>query len=272
MFYISDGTRLFAETEGSGKDLVLLHPTPLHHAFWDPIVARLQDRYRITRVDLRGHGLSGAASGPIQVDRLGLDIERLLDFAHIPHALFAGCSIGSYVLYELWRRIPRRIDGLAFCCGKPQGDSAANRVKRQENIARIRKDGTAAFFDQMIETLVSPDFRASQPEKVAQLREMMNSMSAEAVIGVQQGLMDRPDSTATVKTITVPVFALAGGKDLASSPAEMRTIQEILPFAEYHELPEAGHFAPYEEPDRVATLLGEFFDRVLSAKRSSSHT
>lgn len=268
MFYVSDGSRLFFTTEGAGPDVVLLHPTPLSHDFWAPVVLELKDRYRITLPDLRGHGRSEAGQGTISMDRLGQDLQRLLEAAGISQALFAGCSIGSYVLYELWRRMPNHVEALAFCCGKPQPDAAANRAKRLENIDKIRASGPGSFFDQMIETLVSPDFCRREPNKVADLRGMMSAMGPEALIAVQQGLMDRPDSTATVGTISVPVLALAGGEDRASTLEEMRAIPEILPGAEYHLLPEAGHFAPYEQPQAVAGILGKFFDRASRSERS----
>ena len=262
MFYTSEGLRLFATTEGAGPDVVLLHPTPLSHEFWRPLVLELKGRYRMTVPDLRGHGQSEPGQGAISMDRLGGDVERLLDAARIPRATFAGCSIGSYVLYELWRRIPSRINALAFCCGKPQPDAPANRAKRLQNIETIMADGTAGFFDQMVDTLIGSAFRSREPEKVAAVRGMMNSMGPEAVIAVQQGLMDRPDSVPTVRTISVPVLALAGGEDRASTPEEMRAIPELLPGTEYHLLSEAGHFAPYEQPDTVSQILGDFFDRV----------
>ena len=142
MFYVSGDARLFYETLGTGPDVVLLHPTPVHHEFWMPITLGLQTGYRVTLPDLRGHGQSEAGHGVIGLSRLGEDIERLLDAAHIERALFAGCSIGSYTLYELWRRIPGRIRGLAWCCGKPQPDTPANRAKR----AGIGSEPGADFF------------------------------------------------------------------------------------------------------------------------------
>jgi pimeloyl-ACP methyl ester carboxylesterase len=33
--------------------------------------------------------------------------------------------------------------------------------------------------------------------------------------------------------------------------------------AEYNEIPDAGHFAPFEQPDLVARILHRFFDSVV---------
>ncbi|HEV2272609.1 MAG TPA: alpha/beta fold hydrolase [Acidobacteriaceae bacterium] len=262
MHFRSSGSRLFAETLGAGRDLVLLHPTPLDHAFWGPVARELDGRYRLVLPDLRGHGRSEAGEGILGMARFAGDIEELLKHLSIERALFAGCSIGGYVLYELWRRAPETIGALAFCCSKPQPDAASNRAKRQQTIEGIRLHGAAEFFDQTLDFLVTAGFRSREPAKTSALRRMMDSMSAEAAIAIQQGLMDRPDSVGTLPSISVPVLALAGSDDPASSPQEMQVIPQLLPTAEYHLLPGAGHFAPYEQPREVAGLLDEFFSRV----------
>ncbi len=262
MFYASEGSRLFAEALGHGPDVVLLHPTPVSHAFWAPVAVELSSRYRIILPDLRGHGQSEAGQGTIGMDRLGRDIEHLLDGAGIRRAIFAGCSIGSYLLYEIWRRMPERVDALAFCCGKPQPDSAASRVKRRQTIEQIRLHGTETFYRQTIDTLVTPAFRSGEPGRVTLLRSMMDAMSPAAAIAVQQGLMERPDSVLTLKTISVPTLVLAAAHDPASTPEEMRVIPEHLPAAEYHLVADSGHFAPYEQPQAVSQILGGFFGRI----------
>jgi pimeloyl-ACP methyl ester carboxylesterase len=262
MFYGSGDAQLFYQVLGAGPDVVLLHPTPVHHDFWMPVAIPLSVNYRVTLPDLRGHGQSTPGQGVIDLSRLGEDVERLLNAARIERAIFAGCSIGSYTLYELWRRIPARIRALAFCCGKPQPDTALNQAKRREDIEKIRLGGTAGFFDRITETLVGPTSRAQDPAKSVRLRAMMDDMTPEAVIAVQQGLARRPDSVPTLSTITVPVLALAGAEDPGSSPEEMAVIRDLAPDCEWHVLPDAGHYAPYEQPETVGRILREFFDHV----------
>lgn len=262
MFFESGGSRLFFSSMGTGPDLFLLHPTPVDHRFWRPVAEKLADHYRITLPDFRGHGHSQSTSGILTIERLGEDVVGLLDVLGIHRAFFAGCSIGSYVLYELWRTVPPRIAALAFCCGKPQPETDAGRLKRKQTIEGIAQNGTAAFFDQSLTNLVTAGYRRREPRRTAELRAMMDPMTAESVIAVQKGLMERPDSVPTVKTISVPVLALAAEADQGSTPAEMEVIHDLLPTSEYHLLRETGHFAPYEKPEAVAGLLGAFLGRV----------
>jgi len=265
--FTSNDAQLSYSTVGQGPDLVLLHPTPCDHCFWLRAAESLSGKYRVILPDLRGHGQSEAGNGPITVAKLGADIERLLDVLGIHRALFAGCSIGGYALFELWREAPGRISALAFCCSKPQADAEANRAKREEWIAKIRQRGTGDFIDSMLESLIGPTARQRSPERIDEVREMMQAVRAETVIAVQQGLASRPDSVETARGIHVPCFVLAGGEDASSTPADMKLLAESIRStgygAEFHLLRDAGHFAPWEQPQMVGRLLRRFFDSVV---------
>jgi pimeloyl-ACP methyl ester carboxylesterase len=267
VFYTSGGAKLFTEAMGEGQEILLLHPTPVHHSFWLPVAEILAQRYQVIMPDLRGHGQSEAGDGPITVEKLGEDVERLMNELGIGKALFVGCSIGGYTLYELWRRMPDRITALAFCCSRPQADAETNRVKRQEWIEGIRLRGTGDFFELMLNTLIGPTARRRFPQKTSETREMMQMMRPEAVIAVQQGLAARPDSVATAKTIRVPCCVVGAAEDSGSTIEDMKLLAETIRNggygAEFHVLHDAGHYAPWEQPETVGPILRRFFDSVV---------
>jgi pimeloyl-ACP methyl ester carboxylesterase len=268
-----DGATLFAATMGTGPDVILLHPTPVHHAFWLPVAERLAGRYRLTLVDLRSHGQSSAGAGGITMAKLAEDVHAVAQALGIQYAAFVGCSIGSYALYEYWRRFPREMAALVFACGKPQPDSAANReARRESNLAAQQPGGLAKFFDRMADTLIGPTARQHHPQIRTAARAMMDSVSLQAMLAVQQGLMERPDSVPTLETIHVPVCAIAAGEDQSSTPSEMRVIAEQVPDAEFHLVEDAGHYAPFEQPQKVAALIGEFLDRNYGSRPVPSPT
>ena len=272
MFFYSDGSRLFYATLGAGPPVVLLHPTPVDHRFWLPVAEILAGKYRVILPDLRGHGQSElgqseSGQGPITVEKLAADAGRLLDHLELGKALFAGCSIGGYTLFEIWRTMAPRVEALAFCCSKPQADTDAARAKREETIAKVRERGTAEFIERNLETLIGASARRRWPEKVAEVREMMQAVPLETVVAVQQGLAARPDSVVTARTMRVPSCVIAAGQDEASTPADMKMLAEQIRNAgygaEYNEISDAGHFAPFEQPELVARILGRFFDSVI---------
>jgi pimeloyl-ACP methyl ester carboxylesterase len=267
--YRSDGAKLSFRDSGAGLPVIFLHPTPLDADYWRPLTEDLAG-IRAIVPDLRGHGQSelgenlpvgGFAAAPdapvLAMAQLADDALALLDHLKVKDAVFAGCSIGGYVLLELWRKAPERIRGLAFVCSKPQPDASSNQAKRAANIAQARAGGTAAMFDGMAQSLTGATARQRQPEIVAELRARM-TLTPAAVVAVQAGLATRPDSVPTVATIGVPVLAIAGGEDCGVSPAEMEAFHAAPGGCEFHLLPDAGHFAAYEQPRKVATLLAEW--------------
>ena len=265
-FYTSNGARLAYRDSGSGLPVVFLHPTPLDSDYWRPMIDHLEG-VRAIVPDLRAHGQSelgtnlpvgGFALVPdapvLTMAQLAEDVLALLRHLALPSAVFAGCSIGGYVLLELRRQAPQRIRGLAFICSKPQPDAAANHEKRTATIAQARAGARNTIFDGMAHTLIGATARANRPATVTELRARM-TLTTEALVAVQSGLATRPDSLPTVRTIEAPILAIAGGEDPGITPAEMEVFCTAPGPSEFHLLPDAGHFAAYEQPERVASLF-----------------
>jgi 3-oxoadipate enol-lactonase len=254
------------ELGAAGHDVLLLHPTPVHHGFWIPAAERLLPQHRVVLPDLRGHGKSQSGEGPYSISRLADDIERLLDLLAIERAFFAGCSIGGLALFELWRRAPHRIAALAFCCSKPQPDTPANKQRREGWIAEVRAHGAELFFEAMAETLIGPTTKLRDSDKVLEALAMMQCVTPDTVIAIQRGASARPDFLPIASTIRVPVCVIAAGEDQSSTPAEMKQLAEAARNggygAEYHLIPDAGHYAPWEQPEVVGPLLAHFFESV----------
>ena len=270
--YTSDGSTLTFRDIGAGLPVVFLHPTPLDGEYWHPLTENLTSARAIVP-DLRGHGRSALGTLPVgdftlvpdapvlTMAQLTADILTLLDHLHLQEVVFAGCSIGGYVLLELWRQAPERVRGLAFVCSKPQPDTVADLARRADMIAKVRAGGSAEIFDGMAQTLVGTTARERYPEMVARLRARM-TLTPEALIAVQAGLAARPDSLPTVPNISVPILAIAGGEDPGVTPAEMGAFHAAPGGCEFHILPDAGHFAAYEQPRKVAALLTEWLPQL----------
>jgi len=271
-FFRSDSAELSFVDAGAGLPVVFLHPTPLDHSFWQPLVQRLPG-VRAIAPDLRGHGASALGSGlpvgmfdrvpdapVLTMKQLATDTWALMDHLAIAEAVFAGCSIGGYVLLELWRQAPQRMRGLAFMCSKPQPDTAANQDRRVATIAQARAQGSAQIFGGMTQTLIGASARALRPAIAGELRAHMQQ-TPEALVATQAGLATRPDSIPTVATIHVPVFALCGGEDPAVTAPEMEILRTAPGGCDWHLLASAGHFAAYEQPDAVAQRFGSWLQR-----------
>lgn len=263
--YRSDGAVLAFRDAGTGLPVVFLHPTPLDGEYWRPLTEKLPDVRSIVP-DLRGHGgsqlgylpVGGFARVPeapvLSMEQLATDVLALLDYLLLPQAIFAGCSIGGYVMLEIWRQAPQRMRGLAFICSKPQPDAEANHAVRAATIAQASRKGCAKLFENMAQSLIGNTARTRRPGIVNELRAHM-LLTPEALMAVQAGLAIRPDSVPTAASISVPVLAIAGGEDPGVTLTDIEAFQAAPGGCALHLLPTAGHFAAYEQPQIVSSLL-----------------
>ncbi len=273
-FFESEGARLAYTDTGSGLPVVFLHPTPLDHGFWTPLTGRLSG-IRAIAPDMRGHGASElganlptglfnhAPQTPVlSAARMAADVIALLDHLHIAKAVIVACSFGGYTALELWRRIPERILGLGFLCSRPQAEPEPFRVRRAEAMAQATADNLGEIFDGAIAKCTGTTAQAARPEIVRELRARV-TQSLEAYRATQAGLATRPDSVETVGTINVPLLAVSGGEDNASSRADMQALLNTAgPRVDYTFLATAGHFAAYEFPDTMAAIVQPWLSRL----------
>jgi len=268
----SGGATLFFRDTGAGVPVVFLHPTPPDGEYWRPLIDELAG-VRAIVPDLRGHGASELGVLPVggfelvpdapvlSMSRLAADVLAILDQLGVATAVFAGCSIGGYVLLELWRQAPERVRALAFICSKPQPDTPADQVRRADVIAKARAGGSAEIFDGMARTLIGATARKLHPEMVSAMRARM-TLSPDVLVAVQAGLATRPDSMPAIVNISVPVMAIAGGEDGVIKASDMEAFYAAPGGCEFHLLPDAGHFAAYEQPRKVAGLMAPWLRKL----------
>jgi 3-oxoadipate enol-lactonase len=261
-FLRSDDAEIFYEIRGNGPPVVLLHPFPCDHEFWNPIAAALDSRYRLILPDLRGHGDSEIGEGPALVAKHASDLALVLDAADTSKAAFIGCSIGGYILFEFWRRFRARVTSLALCDTRPQADTPEARSNRLKAAATVLEQGTGPFLEAMIPKLMGRTTVATRPDRVEGARAMMRKISAEDISLVQQGIAARPDSVADLKTINTPTLIAIGDEDVLSTVADGELMRQNIAGSQLKVIPKAGHYAPWEQPELVGKMLRQFLDNV----------
>ena len=256
----SDDVEIFYEIRGSGPPVVLLHPFPCHHEFWNPVAEALDSRYRLILPDLRGHGDSEIGEGPALMQKHAGDVARVLDAAGVGKAAFVGCSIGGYILFEFWRRFRERVTSLALCDTRPQSDTADGRANRLKAAAAVLEQGTEPFIESMIPKLMGRTTVSTRPDLVDGARAMMRKMSAEDICLALRGMAERPDSVADLKSINVPTLIVIGEEDVLSTVADGELMRQNIAGSQLKVVPKAGHYAPWEQPELVGKVLRQFLD------------
>lgn len=116
-----DGTRVHYRDEGpvaAGRGdqptLLLVHGTFASLHTWDPWVERLADDFRVVRVDLPGHGLTGPHDGGYRMADLVAFLESVREALDLERVVVAGNSRGGEVAWRYALDHPDRVAGLVL--------------------------------------------------------------------------------------------------------------------------------------------------------------
>jgi 3-oxoadipate enol-lactonase len=258
----SSDAELYYEVLDDGPSIVLLHPFPLNHTFWDAIAAQLSSSYRVIMPDLRAHGASELGDGPATMQKLANDLARICREENTDKAVFIGVSIGGYLLFEFWRRYREQVVALVLANTRAGAETPESKAARLQAADKVLHEGTAGFIEEMLSKQLSQVTRANRPDIVEAARKMMQAMSPEDIAGVQQGIAERPDSIPTLATINVPTLIIAGEDDSVSF-SEFELMRQGIAETELCVIPRAGHYAALERPEEFGGLLRAFLESVI---------
>lgn len=262
MLIRSRDAEIFYEVMGKGPDVVLLHPFPANRGVWAPVAETLSSRYRVILPDLRGHGDSTSGEGPATMAKLADDLRSVLDDASVGRAVFAGVSIGGYVLFEFWRRARERFAGLVLSDTRAGADTDEARAARLKSADDVERLGPDQFLDAQPGRLLGRTTLASRPDLTARVRQMMSKMTVKGIAAAQRGMAMRPDSTPELATISVPTLLIFGEEDELTTVAEAQSLQRQIGKSRLNVIARAGHFAVFERHEEAAALLREWLDRL----------
>ena len=195
------------------------------------------------------------------MEKLAADLLRLCDELKIGRAVFVGCSVGGYVLFEFWRRWRERVKALVLMDTKASLDSDEARAGRLRNAEEILQKGPAWAIEQMMPRLLAPVTMSSRLDVVERARQTMEHARAAGMAAMQRGMAQRADSTLTLAEIGVPTLVLGGEDDAPAPVSELEKMARGIRGAELKIVRRAGHFAAFEQPEEVGRLVREFLER-----------
>lgn len=212
------GGRLYYESTGEGRTLVLGHAGVCDRRQWDDQWAAFAREYHVIRYDLRGYGQSDPVSGPVS---RRADLYELLQALDVTSAAPLGCSMSGTIVLDftldhpemVWALIPFSAtpSGFAFNGERPQSVNDMIAAMQQGDVERALELQNRIWFD--------GPFR--QPHQVdAAARARVTAMNRRPVSegtfyrGDSQPLNPlTPSAAQRLGEIAVPTLVLAGHLD-----------------------------------------------------------
>lgn len=255
-----NGADLAYEDEGRGLPVVLIHGFPFSRQMWRPQVTALARHHRVVTPDLRGFGES---SGTLStVEELAEDVHALVRYLELPPFVLGGFSMGGYVAFRYLARYAEQVKAVLLLDTRAEADSPEARERRCAGIERVQKEGPDGFLDDFLKLVVAPRTVESRPEIVTEVRRLMQGTKVAAVAGGLQAMAYRPDSTTLLATIRVPTLIVVGEEDKATPVDSSRKMQAAIAGADLVIIPQAGHVANLEQPERFNAALLDFLAKI----------
>ena len=182
---------------------------------WDRVLPLLENRYRILRYDMRGHGKSSVPPGPYTAAQLGGDLLSLLDRLALGRVNLCGLSLGGLVAMWIGIHAPQRVDRMilantAASFGPPE--------RWDERIAMVQSSGMEPMALATLERWFTPAYREQHPEEMQTACRMIAATNAVGYAGCCGALRDA-DVRREIGAIEAQCLVVVGAHDEATPPS-----------------------------------------------------
>lgn len=180
-----------------------------------------------------------------------------------------GFSLGGIVALEIVAQAPERVARLALVDTTGRPYPQANAASRRCAVAKARDIGMDGYISDAWSNLVAPENVDD-----AALRELITAMARDAgpdrLASQSEVAIHRADSRPRLGAITVPTLVLAGEAEKVCPLEAHAELASGIAGARFFTIPNAGHFAPLENPAAVARHIGAWLhwnptDQAISA-------
>lgn len=265
--------KIHKRTIGQGKPIVLVHGWALHGDIWRSFAEALAERYRVTCIDLPGHGLSETVT-PFTLERISAALVNAVDE---PQSCWLGWSLGATVVLDLAGHFPERVNSLILLAGNPSFTRSyysplSNTQTQTDSWPGMDAKLLGTFSDHFAENAQSTllSFLALQvhglPDAKSLLKELKTAVFACDLpdsVTLQQGLriLKEADLRPVLAKLTKPVSVILGGRDTLVPAAVGQKMRQLLPHLQLNIVEKAGHAPFLTHPQELVTIISRFMER-----------
>ena len=268
-----------------GEAILFLHGFPESHRTWRAVAPALAGDYFVVCPDQRGFGASDKPEGVEQyrTDRIVADLIALADALEIDRFTLVGHDWGGAVAWLAALRHPERIKRLAIVNAPhplifqksliedPAQRAASQYMNAFRNPAMeqgIAAMGWESFYAKTFGSHADLSL-VPEDEKRAYLADWSAPGALTAMLNWYRAsdiLVPTMDEEAAAPAwtalpfphLTMPVLVVWALRDKALLPIQLVGLEEVIDDLRIVEVPDAGHFIPWEKPAPVIEALRAF--------------
>jgi pimeloyl-ACP methyl ester carboxylesterase len=253
-----------APNDTASKVVVLAHAFPLGAAMWEGQVRALPPGWRLLAPDFRGFGGSTLPEPDDHpsIDDYANDVIDLLRQLGLSSAVIGGLSMGAYAIFALLRRVPSLARGVILVDTRAGADTPQGRANRRSMLALVDREGPSGVARDMIPKLLGKTSLAERHDVEPLVRRLIKQQSPAAIRGAVLRMMNRPDASDVVQSLSVPTLIVVGDEDTLTPVEESRKIHAAADNAELVVIPTAGHLTNLEQPEAFNDVVRGFLSQL----------
>ena len=259
------GGKLYAEADGDGPPVVLVHAGVAHLRMWDQQVAALRDAYQVIRYDTRGFGKSRVEDVPYSNKD---DLAAVMDHFGVQDAHVGGLSRGAQIALDFAVNHPARTRSLTWVAGGVRGLDVPDDPRDAAVYEQTQRLEAAKDWERLVEletqlwtdgpdqppTRVDPDVRRRMVE--------WNLESYRAEQSPNQPIAPEVVAADAIDRLTMPVLAMWGELDVTSTQGSGEWLMANVPGIRSRVFEGVAHMVNLERPGEFNEILREFLDDV----------
>jgi len=255
---------LWHARQGSGPDLVLVHGWGLHGGIWGGLPARLAEHFRVTTLDLPGHGRSRELNSDLSLDAF---TDRVAEICP-ESAVWLGWSLGGLIALNAVHRHPHKVAQLVLVGATPKFVQAPDWPHAMPSgtfadfAGSLRHDYRAALL-RFLSLQVGGKETARSQLKQLRAELFAHGEPQPAALAAGLAILEQTDLRARLADIQVPALVMHGSHDRLAPPAAGEYLAAHLPQARLLRLDGAGHAPFLSHAELFAAAVGEVASGVL---------
>lgn len=260
----TNSIRLYYETHGSGRPLVLIAGIGYDQWMWRKMIPGLAEHYQVIAFDNRGSGRSDSPPGPYSAQLLAADTAGLIEGLGLPRASVMGHSMGGFIAQALALGRPDLLDKLVLSATNFGGPRHIPVTPQAMAVLMDVSGDPAERFRRGLAVSTAPGFGEAHPQVIQEWLDYRTANPVQPVpyqaqLAIGLGLLPAEASfDGRLKDIQAPTLVLFGEYDQVVPPGNAALLAGQLPHATVRILPDAGHFFPLETPAVAVAALVEF--------------
>jgi len=242
---------------GQGPTIVWIHGFPHSGALFQRQLSIPGVRHIIP--DLPGFGRTPPR--PLfTMDEFAETVVAGLERHGVQQAIFAGVSMGGYVVMSILRSAPRLVSGLILIATRASADSDEARRARLDTAEKVRSNGTSALVESMLPKMLTA---AGLQDRLLreEVRSMMISATPEGAASALLAMAARPASRDILAASRVPALLMFGEEDTIITDADRKDMESTMTSATSKVVPRAAHLPNLEQPADFNRSVEEMLQR-----------